>query len=58
MGLVAQDMDLGMDQEHLRLPAMVHFKALDMDNLVSSSNNNILPRYFVLPEIVTLSFNI
>jgi len=33
MGMVAQDTDLDMDQEHIRRPAMVHLKAL-----VNSSN--------------------
>ena len=43
MGMVVQDTDLVMGQEHLQLQAMVHHKALAMDNLNSSSI--ILPRY-------------
>ena len=46
MGTVVQDTDLVMDQEHLQLPAMVHLKALAMDNLLNSSNN-ILTRFIV-----------
>merc|ERR1719341_2616975 len=37
MGMVVQDTDPVMDQEHLQLPAMVHLKALAMDNLLNSS---------------------
>ena len=45
LGMAVQDTDLGMDQEHLQLLAMVLHKALAMANLINSSSI-ILPRYF------------